>query len=169
MCPTLVLFSFEIQVLWPPHAKCWLIGKDSDAGRDWGQRRRNNRGWDGWMASLTRWTWVWVNSGRWDGQGGLASCNSWGCKELDTTERLNWTELNWCSIVLYSIRPCFYHLSHPHLGTLFALALSFHFLESFLHWSPVVYWAPTDLESSSFSILSFSFFILFMGFSRQEC
>ena len=42
------------------------------------------------------------------------------------------------------------------------------FLELFLYWSPVVYWAPTDLGSSSFSILSFCLFILFMGFSRQE-
>jgi len=42
------------------------------------------------------------------------------------------------------------------------------FLELFLHWSPVAYWAPTDLGSSSFSILSFCLFILFMGFSRQE-
>ena len=42
------------------------------------------------------------------------------------------------------------------------------FLELFLHWSPVAYWAPTDLGSSSFSILSFCLFILSMGFSRQE-
>ena len=42
------------------------------------------------------------------------------------------------------------------------------FLELFLHWCPVAYWAPTDLGSSSFSILSFCVFILFMGFSRQE-
>ena len=41
-------------------------------------------------------------------------------------------------------------------------------LELFLHWSPVAYWAPTDLGSSSFSILAFCLFILFMGFSRQE-
>ena len=41
-------------------------------------------------------------------------------------------------------------------------------LEFFLHWSPVAYWAPTNLGSSSFSVLSFSLFILFMGFSRQE-
>ena len=47
----------ETPVLWWPHAKSWLIGKDSNAGRDWG--------WDGWMASLTRWTWVWVNSRSW--------------------------------------------------------------------------------------------------------
>ena len=42
------------------------------------------------------------------------------------------------------------------------------FLELFLHWSPVAYWAPTSLGSSSFSVLSFCLFILFMGFSRQE-
>ena len=42
------------------------------------------------------------------------------------------------------------------------------FLELFLHWSPVTYWTLTDLGSSSFSILSFCLFILFMGFSRQE-
>ena len=43
------------------------------------------------------------------------------------------------------------------------------FLELFLLWSPVAYWAPTDLGSSSFSVLSFCLFILFIGFSRQEC
>ena len=55
----------------------------------------DDRGWDGWMASLTRWMWVWVTPGVGDGQGGLACCDSWGHKESDTTEWLNWTELNW--------------------------------------------------------------------------
>ena len=45
--------------------KRWLIGKDPDAGRDWGQEEKGTTGWDGWMASLTQWTWVWVNSGSW--------------------------------------------------------------------------------------------------------
>ena len=53
----------------------------------------DDRGWDGWVASLTRWTWVWVNSGSWWWTGGLACCDSWGRKESDTTEQLNWTEL----------------------------------------------------------------------------
>ena len=53
-------------------------------------------------------------------------------------------------------------------GCCFALALSPFFLKLLLHWSPVAYWAPTDLGSSSFSVLSFCLFILFMGFSRQE-
>jgi len=53
----------------------------------------DDRGWDGWMASLTRWTWVSVNSGVGDGQGGLACCDSWGRKESDTTEWLIWSDL----------------------------------------------------------------------------
>ena len=65
-----------------------------------GRRRRDNRGWDGWMASQTWWTWFWVTPGVGDGQGGLACCDSWGHIELDTTEQLNWTELNNRSFVL---------------------------------------------------------------------
>ena len=61
---------------------CWEKLKAAEKG--------DNRGWDGWMESLTRWTWVWVNSGVGDGQGGLACCDSWGHKESDTTEWLNW-------------------------------------------------------------------------------
>ena len=47
-------------------------------------------------------------------------------------------------------------------------SISSFFLELFLHWSPAAYWAPTDLGSSTFSILSFHLFMLFMRFSRQE-
>ena len=47
-------------------------------------------------------------------------------------------------------------------------SISSFFLELFLHWSPIAYWAPINLGSSSFSVLSFCLFILFMGFSRQE-
>ena len=61
----------------------------------------DNRGWNGWMASLTQRTWVWVNSGSWCRQGGLACCSSWGRKESDMTEWLNWTE----TASLYSFIP----------------------------------------------------------------
>ena len=54
-------------------------------------REGDDRGWDGWMASLTRWTWVWVDSGSWWWTGRPACCSSWG-HESDTTEGLNWTE-----------------------------------------------------------------------------
>ena len=83
-------------VLWPPHAKSWLIGKDSDAGRDWGQEEKGTTedkmaGWHHWLDGReSEWT-----PGVGDGQGGLACCDSWGRKESDMTERLNWTELNW--------------------------------------------------------------------------
>ena len=53
----------------------------------------DDRGWDGWMASPTWRTWVWVNLGVGDGQGGLACWDSWSHKESDMTERLNWTEV----------------------------------------------------------------------------
>ena len=70
--------------------------KDSDAGRDCGAGgERDDRGWDGWVASLTRWKWVEWTPGDGDVQGGLACCDSCDCKESDMTERLNWTEMNW--------------------------------------------------------------------------
>ena len=84
----------ETSVLWPPHAKSWLIGKDADAGRDWGQEEKGTTedemaGWHHWLDGCeSEWT-----LGVGDGQGGLASCDSWGRKELDTTEGMNWTEL----------------------------------------------------------------------------
>ena len=73
--------------------------------------------------------------------------------------------MQYCS---YSIGLCFYHQFHPQF-MLFLLWLHLFILSGvILHWSPVAYWAPTDLGSSSFSVLSFCLFILFMGFSRQE-
>ena len=84
----------ETPILWPPHAKSWLIGKDSDSGRDWGQKEKGTTedemaGWHHWLDGPEfEWT---PRVG--DGQGGLACCDSWGHKESDTTERLNWTEL----------------------------------------------------------------------------
>ena len=82
-------------VLWPPGAKNWLIWKDPDAGKEWRQKEKGMTEWEGWMASPIQWTWVWANSGRWWRTGSLACCSPWGCKELDMTEWLNWTELNW--------------------------------------------------------------------------
>ena len=89
------MLAVQAPVLWPPHVKSWLIGKDSDAGRDWGQEEKGTTedemaGWHHWLdGPESEWT-----PGVGDGQGGLACCDSWGCKELDTTEWLNWTELS---------------------------------------------------------------------------
>ena len=84
----------ETPVVWPPHAKSWLIGKDSDAGRDWGQEKGTTEDeMAGWYHLLDGRELEWA-PGVGDGQGGLVCCDSWGRKESDTTERLNWTELN---------------------------------------------------------------------------
>ena len=81
----------ETPILWPPHVKSWRIGKDPDAGRDWGQEEKGTTedemaGWHHWLDGHEfEWT-----PGVGDGQGGLACCYSWGRKESDTTKRLNW-------------------------------------------------------------------------------
>ena len=81
-------------ILWPPHAKSWLIGKDSDAGRDWGQGEKGMTEDEmaGWHHGLDGCGFGWT-PGVGDGQGGLACFDSWGRKESDTTKRLNWIEL----------------------------------------------------------------------------
>ena len=83
----------ETPILWPHQAKCWLIVKDPDAGRDWGQEEKGTTEDEmaGWHHQLDGHEFGWT-AGVGDGQGGLACCNSWGCKELDTTEWMNWTE-----------------------------------------------------------------------------
>ena len=77
-----------------------------------------------------------------------------------TTSNLPWfmdLTFQFPIIALYSVGPCFYHQSYPQQGIVFAGSIPSFFLELFIHWSPVPYWAPTDLGSFSFSILSFSF------------
>ena len=83
----------ETPILWPPDVKSWLIWKDPDAGKDWVQEEKGTTedvmiGWHHWLNGHGfGWT-----PGVGDGQGGLACCDSWGHKESDTTEHLNWTE-----------------------------------------------------------------------------
>jgi len=86
----------ETPVLWPPHVKSWLIGKDSDPGRDWGQEEKETTEDEmaGWHHRLDGHEFEWT-PGVGDEQGGLACCYLCGRNESDMTERLNWTELNW--------------------------------------------------------------------------
>ena len=84
----------ETPVLWPPHVKSWLIGKDSDAGRDWGQEEKGTTkdemaGWHHWLDGHEfEWSPEVGN-----GQGGLTCCNSWSCRvRHDWATELNWTE-----------------------------------------------------------------------------
>ena len=89
----------ETPILWPPDVKSWLIGEDPDARKDWGQAEKGMTedemvGWHHWPnGHAFGWT-----PGVGDGQGGLVCCGSWGCKESDTTERLNWTELIYINV-----------------------------------------------------------------------
>ena len=85
----------ETPILWSPDAKSWLIRKRPrccerlKAGGE-----GDDKGWDGWMASLTQWTWVWASSWSGEGQGSLVCCSPRGHKELDTTEWLSSNKLN---------------------------------------------------------------------------
>ena len=83
----------ETPILWPPDVKCWLI---SQHPQSWERLKvggkGDDRGWDGWMASLTQWTWVWVNSGRWWWTGRPGVLQFMGSQRV----RHDWvTELNW--------------------------------------------------------------------------
>ena len=93
----------EIPVLWPPHAKSWLIGKDPDAGRDCGQEEKGTTEDEmgGWHHRLNGRLFEWTQ-GVGDRQGGLVCCNSWGRRESDMTEWLNWMIIKkgWLSISL---------------------------------------------------------------------
>ena len=81
----------ETPILWPPPVKSWLIGKHPDAGRDWGQEEKGTTEDEmaGWHHRLNGREFEWT-PGFGDGQGGLVCCDSWGRKDLDMTEWLNW-------------------------------------------------------------------------------
>ena len=83
----------ETSILWLPDANSWLIWKDPDAGKDWGQEETGMTEDEmaGWHHRLDGQEFGWTPAVG-DGQGGLACCDSWGRKESDTTEWLNWTE-----------------------------------------------------------------------------
>ena len=88
----------EAPILWPPDVKNWLIGNDPDSGKDWGQEDNGKTedemvGWHHWLNGHE----FEQASGVDNGQGHLACCSSWGCKESDTTEQLN----------IYIYIPCF--------------------------------------------------------------
>ena len=85
----------EIPILWPPDAESWFVWKDPDAGKGSGQEEKGTTEDEmiGWQHQHNGHGFGWT-LGVDDGQGGLVCCGSWGHKESDMTEQLNWTELN---------------------------------------------------------------------------
>ena len=84
-------------ILCPPDVKSWLIWKEPDAGKDWGQEEKWTTedemvGWHHWLNGHGFWWTLGVG----DGQGGLVCWGTWGCKESDTTEWLNDSSVQWC-------------------------------------------------------------------------
>ena len=84
----------ETPIFWPPDVKNWLIGKDPDSGKDWRQEEKGMTEDEmvGWHHRLYGHEFEQA-PGVGDGQGSLVCCSPWGCKELDTTERLNWIDV----------------------------------------------------------------------------
>ena len=88
-----LMLKLKLPILWSPDEKGWLIWKDPDAGKDWRQQEKGTTEDKtvGWHHRLNGHGFGWT-LGVGDGQGGLVCCGSWGLRESDTTERLNWTE-----------------------------------------------------------------------------
>ena len=120
----------ETPILWPPDAKSWLTGKDPDAGKDWRWEEKGTTEDEmvGWHYRLGRHGFEQA-PGAGDGQGGLACCSPWGCKESDTTEGLNWAGWEQCQTrVLTADTDVKLQLS-SFLTTPSCLALSLSFIE----------------------------------------
>ena len=119
----------ETPVLWPPDVKNWLLGKDPDAGKDWRQEEKGTTEDEmvGWHHQLEGHEFEQA-PGVGDGQGSLACCSPRGRKESDTTERLNWTELNeiFCSFSYQVRKPYEYStpLTYVNLGAPLIFVLS---------------------------------------------
>ena len=94
----------ETGILWPPDAKNWLIWGDPDAGNHWRQKEKGMTGWNGWMASVTQWTWVWVDSRSWWWTGRPGMLRFTGSQRV----RHDWpTQLNWTQYMLKLLLFCY--------------------------------------------------------------
>ena len=98
-----LMFKLKLQYFGHLMQRFDSLGKNPNAGRDWRQEEKgDDREWDGWMASLTWWTWVWVNSGSgwWTGRPGVL----WFMGSQSRTQLSDWTDLNW--LIHFEVYPC---------------------------------------------------------------
>ena len=95
----------ETSILWLPDVKSWLIWKDPDSEKDWGQEEKGTTGWDGWTASPTPWTWVWVNSRSWWWTGRPGMLRFMGSQRVghDWATELNWSSSGVISVILIPV------------------------------------------------------------------
>ena len=130
-------------------ANNWLIWKDPDAGKDWRQEEKGTT-----EDEMVRWH-HWLNGhefgwtpGAGDGQGGLACCGSWGRKELDTTERLNWTELRFGmkTDLFQSCGHCWVFQICWHIECSTFIASSFQDLK-YLYWNSITSTSPVHSDA----------------------
>ena len=87
-----LIVEAETPTLWPLDAKNWLIRKDPEAGKDWRQEEKGKTEDNGWMASLTQWTWIWASSRSWWWTGWPGMLQSMGSQRVGHNRG---TELNW--------------------------------------------------------------------------
>ena len=153
----------ETPILWPPHVKSWFIGKDPDAGRDCGQEEKGTTEdkTAEWHHRLDGHEFEWT-LGVGDGRGGLACCNSWGRRESDMTEWLNWTEL------LYG-RHCSKH-THTHTHPILNQSSDFEPLnpKSYKHFRMISFYKPQSPMSLWWEETLFSPFAIHFQFSSTQ-
>ena len=133
----------ETPILWPLHVKSWLTGKDPDDGRDSGQEEKGmtEDEMDGWHNRLDEHEFEWT-VGVGDGQGGLVCWDSWGRKELDTTEQLIWTE----QMILVFLGFVLFHSVYQALGSSTSLQLIQIYSISWLSNIPLSVYVPQLLS-----------------------
>ena len=109
----------ETPILWLPDTKNWFIGKDPDAGKGWRQEEKVTTDDEmvGWHHQLDGYEFGQALRVIGDGQGTLACCSPWGCKDSDTTEQLNWTDI-WFTLLVSGIQQS-ESVVHTHIPTLF--------------------------------------------------
>ena len=153
----------ETPVLWPPDVKSWLIWKDPDPGKDWGQEEKGMTedemvGWPHWLNGHE----FGGTPGVGDGQGGLACCGSWGRKESDTTERLNWTEY-WLLILLFKSSDNTEH------DDIWKLSFTLKELTGYLRWQDTIMWQDLIMwqDKSISKILITNVMLLFVRWVRD--